>query len=126
MLPPDYPEAYKKQLRLFKRMYDVACKYVEAGASVPAGHVTQARGSEGGFEAFFKEAGIALPGQPLPMPDPGQPNAQMNPGVAFGVGIGGIEGTDEGLAANMENPSFELGNWFDQNYQILKMMEDGI
>lgn len=126
MLPPDYPEAYKKQLRLFKRMYDVACKYVEAGASVPLGHVTQARGSEGGFEAFFKEAGIALPGQALPMPDPGQPNAQMNPGVGFGVGIGGIEGTDEGLAANMENPSFELGNWFDQNYQILKMMEDGI
>ncbi|KAF7555777.1 hypothetical protein G7Z17_g1917 [Cylindrodendrum hubeiense] len=126
MLPPDYPEAYKKQLRLFKRMYDVACKYVEVGASVPSGQA-QSRGPEGGLEAFFKEAGIALPGQTLPMPDSGQQNPQLNPGVGFGVGgMGSIEGTEEGLASNMENPSFELGNWFDQNYQILKMMEDGI
>ncbi|KAH7143790.1 fungal-specific transcription factor domain-containing protein [Dactylonectria macrodidyma] len=118
MLPPDYPEAYKKQLHLFKRMYDVACKYVEAAASGQA---------QGGYEAFFKEAGIALPNnQMLQMPDPSQQNPQMNPGVGFGVGMGSIEGADEGLVSNMENPSFELGNWFDQNYQILKMMEDGV
>ncbi|KAM5360394.1 hypothetical protein ACJZ2D_013773 [Fusarium nematophilum] len=124
ILPPDLPDAYGKQRRLFKLMYNVACKYVDAsGSSNP---VAQPSGliPDTPFEMLFTEAGISVPSQMqmhAGMQDL-QGQMEQGPGMQFGdmgVGQGGFGGDVE-----LSSHGAELGTWFEQNHQIFKMLED--
>ncbi|RYP71915.1 hypothetical protein DL771_004518 [Monosporascus sp. 5C6A] len=105
-----------KQCSIFTMMYEVACKYVEAKATVAAGtgdaHTVSAE-----FDELFRDAemGAQLRSPILRFSEIG--NRQM-----FGSDLVGADGGDtaEREAAN----GADLGNWFDQNQQIFRLMDD--
>lgn len=133
MAPTDrLPEAYSKQLRIFKLMYDVAYRYVEAKKKEkdhePSNH-TGRHGPDYDFDMFMREAGF---GQPPTLLSPQQRAhgasdlGQLVPGPAeFGGGQAGEMIGIEQVLPHMGSPSVDLGSWFDQSQQIMRLMEDG-
>ncbi|KAH7245479.1 hypothetical protein BKA59DRAFT_475858 [Fusarium tricinctum] len=116
-IPPECPDVYKKQLRLFKLMYDVACKYVGSkprNPPVPSGRIPSAP-----FEMLFVEAGVPLPNymgvQTAGHAFQNTPNGEL----ALGFGDGIID--DGGF-----NNSIELGNWLEQNQEIFMMLDNNL
>ncbi|EWG53368.1 hypothetical protein FVEG_17102 [Fusarium verticillioides 7600] len=122
MIPPDLPNVYRKQLHLFKLMYEVACKYVGSRANNPQVQVS-GRIPDTPFEMLFFEAGVPVPSH-LNM----QTNLQsFNDGthLANEVNYGGLP---TGQGGNMVEGGFdhnmELGNWFEQNQEIFMMLDN--
>ncbi|KIL94147.1 hypothetical protein FAVG1_02709 [Fusarium avenaceum] len=116
-IPPECPDVYKKQLRLFKLMYDVACKYVESkprNPLAPPGRIPSTP-----FEMLFVEAGVPLPNH---MGVQAAGNAFQNTSngeFALGFGNGVIDNGDF-------SHSVELGNWFEQNQEIFMMLDNNL
>ncbi|KAJ4252441.1 hypothetical protein NW762_011042 [Fusarium torreyae] len=127
ILPDDLPDVYRKQLRLFKLMYDVACKYVSSKARNPP---MQASGRipDTPYEMLFIEAGIPYPTQihaHTGMQD-FQVNAEQGTDLAFGdFGVGAGQG-ELMVEGNNINHGMELGNWFEQNQEIFKMLDNDL
>jgi hypothetical protein len=101
----DLPDVYRKQLHLFKLMYDVACKYISSRTTHPAVHGS-GRIPDTPFEMLFVEAGVPLP-------------AQHDQSIGFGdFPVGEM---DQSLTHSME-----LGNWFEQNQEIFMMLDNNM
>ncbi|KAM5520881.1 fungal specific transcription factor [Fusarium oxysporum f. sp. phaseoli] len=122
MIPPDLPNVYRKQLHLFKLMYEVACKYVGSRTNNPPVQVS-GRIPDTPFEMLFFEAGVPVPSH-LNM----QANMQgFSDGtqLANEINYGGLS---TGQAGNIVEGSFdhnmELGNWFEQNQEIFMMLDN--
>jgi len=122
MIPPDLPNVYRKQLHLFKLMYEVACKYVGSRTNNPPVQVS-GRIPDTPFEMLFFEAGVPVPNH-LNM----QANMQgFSDGtqLANEINYGGLS---TGQAGNIVEGSFdhnmELGNWFEQNQEIFMMLDN--
>ncbi|QKD61702.2 uncharacterized protein FOBCDRAFT_147208 [Fusarium oxysporum Fo47] len=118
MIPPDLPNVYRKQLHLFKLMYEVACKYVGSRTNNPPVQVS-GRIPDTPFEMLFFEAGV---------PVPSHLNMQgFSDGtqLANEINYGGLS---TGQAGNIVEGSFdhnmELGNWFEQNQEIFMMLDN--
>ncbi|KAI9170569.1 fungal specific transcription factor [Paramyrothecium foliicola] len=124
-VPTDFPAAFKKQLRLFKLMYDVACKFVEAQRNQGSNDTTIPN-SDGDIEILFREAGLSLQVQ---SPPTGIGAINRSSGhSAYDPGLGSAS-VDMGLlqetfVTRMENHGAELGHWFDQNHQMFRMLDD--
>lgn len=120
MLPTDIPEVFRRQLHVFTLMYDVASKSTMRPVARPLGRAV-GRIPDTPFEMLLAEAG--LPTEGVPSWEGGRGNSHE--GFADGAGAGvptrvqGGEGPDWEM--DMGN---ELGDWFDQNCQIFKMIED--
>jgi hypothetical protein len=122
MIPPDLPSVYRKQLHLFKLMYEVACKYVGSRSTnqpvQPSGRIPDTP-----FEMLFYEAGVPIPSH-LHMQTNVQ-NFQDNTQVVHDVNYGGFSAAQAG---NMVEGSFDhnmdLGNWFEQNQEIFMMLDN--
>ncbi|KAM0335680.1 hypothetical protein ACHAQA_000729 [Verticillium albo-atrum] len=121
-MPHDSAETYSKQLRLFKHLYDVACRYIEIKASA------QESLPDGSFERLVRESGLRLPIQP-PGGDLGTQPADWASGEGFDVDLmldHSAPGTVRafGETQEMEFGGVELGDWYAQNHEMLRMMED--
>jgi hypothetical protein len=116
-IPPECPDVYKKQLRLFKLMYDVACKYVESKPRNPL--VPSRRIPSTPFEMLFVEAGVPLPNYMVAQAAGNGSQNTSNRELASGFGDGMID--DGGF-----NHSIELGNWFEQNQEIFMMLDNNL
>lgn len=104
----DLPVVYRKQLHLFKLMYDVACKYINSRTTHPTVHAS-GRIPDTPFEMLFVEAGVPLPPQTM----------HHDQGMAFGeFPVGEM---DQSLTHSME-----LGNWFEQNQEIFMMLDNNM
>jgi hypothetical protein len=122
MIPPDLPNVYRKQLHLFKLMYEVACKYVGSRSNNPQVQVS-GRIPDTPFEMLFFEAGVPVPSH-LNM----QTNIQgFNEGGHLANEIN-YRSLPTGQAGNMVEGGFdhnmELGNWFEQNQEIFMMLDN--
>jgi hypothetical protein len=116
-IPPECPDIYKKQLRLFKLMYDVACKYVGSkprNPPVPPGRIPSTP-----FEMLFVEAGVPLPNYMGVQAAGNGFQSTSNGELALEFGNGMID--DGGF-----NHSIELGNWFEQNQEIFMMLDNDL
>ncbi|KAF4344571.1 hypothetical protein FBEOM_1469 [Fusarium beomiforme] len=124
MIPPDLPGVYRKQLHLFKLMYEVACKYVGSRSNNPPVQASR-RIPDTPFEMLFYEAGVALPDH-MNM----QGNVQnFHDGTQIGHGMNyGSFPVEQG--GNMVESGFghsmELGNWLEQNHEILMMLDNNL
>ncbi|KAH7183489.1 uncharacterized protein B0J16DRAFT_345860 [Fusarium flagelliforme] len=104
----DLPDVYRKQLHLFKLMYDVACKYINSRTTNPVVHAS-GRIPDTPFEMLFVEAGVPLPPQTI----------HHDQGMGFGdFPVGEM---DQSLTHSME-----LGNWFEQNQEIFMMLDNNM
>lgn len=125
ILPADIPDVYKKQLRLFKLMYDVACKYIDSRASNPPMHPS-GRIPDTPLGMLFTEAGM-----PLPNHLQTQTSTQVfQDGTGQGTGLQFCDlavGQDR-LAVDSDSLSHnaDLGSWFDQNQQIFNLLDDNM
>ncbi|QGI63856.1 hypothetical protein CEK26_007807 [Fusarium fujikuroi] len=122
MIPPDLPNVYRKQLHLFKLMYEVACKYVGSRSNNPPVQVS-GRIPDTPFEMLFYEAGVPVPSH-LNMHANIQgfnDDTQLSNDINYG-------GLSTGQAGNMMAGSLdhnmELGNWFEQNQEIFMMLDN--
>ncbi|EMR72049.1 putative fungal specific transcription protein [Eutypa lata UCREL1] len=142
---PNLPGAYGKQCSIFTLMYEVACKYVEARAAVVAAAAAAGTGSQQmhqthqqmqhlvsaeEFDDLFGDAGLIgaqLRSPILRFSEAGSRQLQQQQRQGFGLDQGtGGEGdaaTSGERTAGIEN-GINLGNWFDQNHQIFRMMDD--
>lgn len=125
MVPEDLPEAWAKQQRLFKLMYDVACRYVESKGKASVRHAEKSM-SDGDFEMFFKEAGIVLPAGQPPHGAHSGPGGHVDFMPAEGSASMDLGVLQETFMPRTENHGAELANWFDQNHQMFRMIEDGL
>ncbi|CAF3542512.1 hypothetical protein SNK03_013214 [Fusarium graminearum] len=119
----ELPDVYRKQLRLFKLMYDVAYKYVGSRESNPSIHAS-GRIPDTPFEMLFVEAGVPLPGH-MGMPT-GMQNFHDGTQHGSGTGFGNIPMGDNGNLTEYGGftHSMELGNWFEQNQEIFMMLDN--
>ncbi|KAF9764063.1 hypothetical protein IL306_002906 [Fusarium sp. DS 682] len=124
IMPPDLPSFYRKQLHLFKLMYEVACKYVGSRSHNPSVQ-SSGRIPDTPFEMLFYEAGVALPDH-FNVPtnvqnfqDGTQIGNEMNYG-SFPMGQGG------NMAEGGFDHSMELGNWLEQNHEIFMMLDNNL
>ncbi|KAM0413028.1 hypothetical protein ACHAPD_008096 [Fusarium lateritium] len=121
----DLPDVYRKQLRLFKLMHDVACKYVGSRANNTSVHAS-GRIPDTPFEMLFVEAGVPLPGH-MNMPtsmQSFQDGAQHGGGAGFGNQVMGQDGN--AVEYGGFTHSMELGNWFEQNQEIFMMLDNNM
>ncbi|XEV07295.1 hypothetical protein FSHL1_012582 [Fusarium sambucinum] len=121
----DLPDVYRKQLRLFKLMHDVACKYVGSRANNTS---VQASGRipDAPFEMLFVEAGVPLPGH-MNMPtsmQSFQDGTQHGAGVGFGNQVMGQDGN--AVEYGGFTHGMELGSWFGQNQEIFMMLDNNM
>ena len=61
LAPKSLPEVYRKQLRLFKLMYDVANQYIAAQAEGTDQNQKSRRMISGDFDTLFRGAGLDFP-----------------------------------------------------------------
>ncbi|RGP62588.1 hypothetical protein FSPOR_9167 [Fusarium sporotrichioides] len=119
----ELPDVYRKQLHLFKLMYDVACKYVGSRKSNTSIHAS-GRIPDTPFEMLFVEAGVPLPGH-MSMPTTIQ---GFHDGTQLGnaMGYGNLPIGDNGTSTEYGGftHSMELGNWFEQNQEIFMMLDN--
>lgn len=107
----DYRDVYRKQLAIFRLMYDVAREYVEVST------------------ATGKTPLQTTPGGIYPQYDPamGLPSQSFEAGDGTGYqslasGQGAME--DEQARARPSSSGLALESWMDQNYQIFQMLDD--
>ncbi|KLO82443.1 uncharacterized protein LW93_9646 [Fusarium fujikuroi] len=121
MIPPDLPNVYRKQLHLFKLMYEVACKYVGSRSNNPPVQVS-GRIPDTPFEMLFYEAGVPVPSH-LNM----HANIQgFNDDTQLSneINYGGLSTGQAGnIMAGSLDHNMELGNWFEQNQEIFMMLD---
>lgn len=115
LLPDDLPDAFMKQLKIFKHMYDVAYNFIHASGS----QQLDQRAPDVGLDMFFREAGI-LPSNGVPF---GGPHLSRNDASN---GLDPVSGQSfQGMmSSHMGDSGAELSNWFDQNHQMFRMLED--
>lgn len=117
------PSAYGKQLRLFKLMYDVVCRFIDAKKkSCDSGRADVGRP--------MSAADLDMLTKPMCS---SQTKVQQD-GIAedFGPRLNEIvfetDGADmmdlEALMPFIETEGLDLGGWFDQNQQMMRFMED--
>jgi hypothetical protein len=123
LLPADFPNPLNRQLRLFKAMHDVACKFVEARSRLSAEEGSLSM--DGDFEMFLREACVSLPAMQTPsQPDAFTSSADFGCAGSLGSALGLAEQHLQMPSSAMENHGAGLGNWFDQNQEIFRMLED--
>ncbi|RGP78381.1 hypothetical protein FLONG3_3517 [Fusarium longipes] len=121
----DLPDVYRKQLHLFKLMYDVACKYVGSKTGNTSTHA-QGRIPDTPFEMLFVEAGVPLPGHMNMQTGMQGFNYGMQQGSTMGFGNLPM-GQDGSLTGNGDfTHGMELGNWFEQNQEIFMMLDNNL
>lgn len=99
-----YHKAYEKQLAIFRLMYDVACKWVEArNASFRPSEIATTRTMN-----TTRHPTATAPDSSL------QPNHTM--------GFESQEGEQPG--AMLGGDGYGLHDWMDQNYQIFQLLDD--
>lgn len=123
---PDFPGAYGKQCAIFTLMYEVACKYVEARAAAGGDSGTAGPGGAGqvsaeAFDDLFGDAGISAQ-----LRSPILRFSETGGRQAFGgLDHPGADATEDGaVGGRVTENGADLGNWFDQNHQIFRMMDD--
>lgn len=108
---PRYSASCRKQLPIFRSLYDVAAKYIEAKAKVyqqqPSASGTAGLGME---TAEASPSTLARTKQSEFPRDTSQDHVNDRPDD-FGV--------------EMDLSSVELGDWFYQNQQMMRLLEDG-
>ncbi|KAF4457617.1 hypothetical protein F53441_490 [Fusarium austroafricanum] len=123
-IPPELPSVYRKQLRLFKVMYEVACKYLSSRPSNPPVHAS-GRIPDTPFEMLYVEAGIPFPSH-LNM-QANMPGFQSSTHHATGMDLGGFtEPGQQMMGDGTLNHSMDLGNWFEQNQEIFMMLDNDL
>lgn len=116
LLPAGLPEAYERQLRVFKLMYEVGCNFIKSNSNEQS---AGRRLSDADFDMFFREAGI-LPPNAAPYSNV-QPHRDEGHGALVSNSGHGFQGN---MAPLMPDSGAELSNWFDQNHQMFRMLED--
>lgn len=111
------PEGYGKQLRLFKLMHDVACRFVDVKNKERGQGSSQQNRTDGNLDVFLHDTRLT------------SPMARTTHHGQFGQGnfeSGGFgEMSDIGdLFSQMGSQGGELGSWFDQNQHMMRLMED--
>ncbi|KAM0278526.1 hypothetical protein ACHAQH_005093 [Verticillium albo-atrum] len=119
-MPPSCAETYSKQHRLFKHFYDVACRYVEVKASA------RETLPDGSFERLVRESGLRLPIQPSGIDAAEAAGWPSGQGQETGGGFSANAGASStfGGTEQMDFGGAQLGDWYAQNQDMLRMMED--
>ncbi|KAI8711931.1 Zn(2)-C6 fungal-type domain-containing protein [Fusarium sp. LHS14.1] len=109
---PRYSAACRKQLPIFKSLYDVAAKYIEAKAKVYQQQSSTSSTTTGlGMATAEVSQSVLARTKQSDMPkDTSQDDMNDRPDD-FGV--------------EMDLSSVELGDWFYQNQQMMRLLEDG-
>ncbi|KAM6511792.1 hypothetical protein FALCPG4_016786 [Fusarium falciforme] len=109
---PRYSAACRKQLPIFRSLYDVAAKYIEAKAKVYQQHPSASSTATGlRMETVEPSPSALARTKQSEMPkDSSQDHINDRPDE-FGV--------------EMDLSSVELGDWFYQNQQMMRLLEDG-
>ncbi|KAI5861123.1 fungal-specific transcription factor domain-containing protein [Durotheca rogersii] len=120
-----------KQVRLFKALYDVAVKYIEVRTSAARGDMLES--SDMDLNTYMNTMGMGVL-QPSPLPSSASGSLDM--ADSAGSAVGGMSGNGTNVMASAQNQIFgtfgmemdpsgaELGNWFYQNHQMMRMLED--
>lgn len=106
-------DTYGKQLAIFRLMYDVACKWVEArnpgsGTGVSEAAITVMTNLPRLSAGTFPNSSLEF-NQPMCL-------ESLEPGGRH------MEGEQPGAMPGMNDNA--LGDWMDQNYQIFQMLDD--
>ncbi|KAK3304983.1 uncharacterized protein B0T15DRAFT_531016 [Chaetomium strumarium] len=134
----------KKELRLFKALYDVACSYMKLKTGVVN------RPGDSGVNAWNARASLPMqpPYQqptPMAMPDttghqaaqqmpfPGSDSAELPAGVAFISENSSVPGWTPAApfavpgdtTMEVDQQGAQLGNWLYMNHQMMRVLEDG-
>ncbi|KAE8340099.1 hypothetical protein BDV24DRAFT_152296 [Aspergillus arachidicola] len=140
----------RNQVRLFRALYDVARKYVEVKASTPGvRRNVPSRNSTGGHIANSNAIGSSMllqsssanlgqvssnPGVLHSVSEAGLSNPWVNsgqqlltqiPGYGPSVYSSAPPQTDLNNNMGMDLTGMELGDWFYENHQMFRLMEDG-
>ncbi|KAL2672705.1 hypothetical protein Neosp_013419 [[Neocosmospora] mangrovei] len=109
---PRYSAACRKQLPIFKSMYDVAAKYIEAKAKVYRQHPSASSAAAGlGIETVEASPSALARTKQSDMPKDASQDDMNDRPDDFGV--------------EMDLSNVELGDWFYQNQQMMRLLEDG-
>lgn len=109
---PRYSAACRKQLPIFKSMYDVAAKYIEAKAKVYQQHPSASSAATGiGMETVEASPSALARTKQSDMPKDASQDDMNDRPDDFGV--------------EMDLSNVELGDWFYQNQQMMRLLEDG-
>lgn len=109
---PRYSAACHKQLPIFRSLYDVAAKYIEAKAKVYQQHPSASTTAAGlGMETVEASPSALARTKQSNMPKDTSQDGMNDRPDEFGV--------------EMDLSSVELGDWFYQNQQMMRLLEDG-
>jgi hypothetical protein len=117
LLPEDLPVGYRKQLAIFKVMYDVACRYVEAGPRAAFNQTplqSQHSVLTSSLDALLRDSSAVNAEQ-------GLWHDGIRP-VASGV-LGTISDTP---GQRPDSYGAGLGSWFDHSHQMFRMLDDDL
>ncbi|RSL69291.1 hypothetical protein CEP53_002264 [Fusarium sp. AF-6] len=104
---PRFSAACRRQLPIFRSLYDVAAKYIEAKAKVYQQHSSTNNAVTGmGMESGMRTEQSVLTGTEDTSQD-------------------GVNHTPDDFGVEMDLSSAEIGDWFYQNQQMMRLLEDG-
>ncbi|KZL76750.1 fungal specific transcription factor [Colletotrichum tofieldiae] len=122
-VPPSFSDSCSKQLRLFKILYDVACKYVQikvSSRSNRSGDSFDAVDGEGELANAFHLGRIGIPGSNEGDPDPIARATNIHEPTTDGFET--LQMGQESIPV-MDSEGAQLGDWFYQNYQMFGLLE---
>ncbi|UPL00271.1 hypothetical protein LCI18_011205 [Fusarium solani-melongenae] len=109
---PRYSAACRKQLPIFRSLYDVAAKYIEAKAKVYQQQPSASSTGPGlGMETVEASPSTLVGRKQAEIPKDTSQNHMNDRPDDFGV--------------EMDLSNVELGDWFYQNQQMMRLLEDG-
>lgn len=106
---PRFSVACRRQLPIFRSLYDVAAKYIETKAKVYQQHSSAnsaetGTGIESGMRTEASQSGLT-----------GNEDTSQD----------GVNHTPDDFGVEMDLSSAEIGDWFYQNQQMMRLLEDG-
>ncbi|KAJ3459660.1 hypothetical protein MRS44_015733 [Fusarium solani] len=109
---PRYSAACRKQLPIFRSLYDVAAKYIEAKAKIYQQHPSASCTATGLGMETVEASPSALVGT-------------KQSGMTKDTSHDHMNDRPDDFGREMDLSSVELGDWFYQNQQMMRLLEDG-
>ncbi|KAM5353373.1 hypothetical protein ACJ41O_000023 [Fusarium nematophilum] len=112
---PRYSASCRRQLPIFRSLYDVAAKYIEAKAKVLQQHPSADSNLTGlGMETIMRAEESASTPTGMKQPEMPKDGPQDT-----------INETPDDFGVEMDLSSAEIGDWFYHSQQMMRLLEDG-